>query len=270
MTKIDSGFFDLGQMDELSRQDTAIHRLDPRVKLITTMVFIIMVVSYGKYELSALFPFILYPVFLCSAGRIPLSYLLKKILLVSPFAIMIGIFNPLMDSQIHLVIGDIRITGGWISFISILLRFILTVGAALSLIAVTGFNSVCEGMEKLGVPRVFTVQLMFLHRYLFVLIAEASRMLRASNLRKPDRNGMGIRIYGSLLGHLLLRTLDRAQRIHLAMHCRGFDGHVRTIKRLRIGIPEVGFFLIWSSLFIIMRYFNISQELGRLVTEFLV
>lgn len=270
MIKIDSGFLDIGYMDTLSHQDTAIHRLDPRAKLITTMMFVIMVVSFGKYELSAMFPFFLYPIFLCSIGNIPLIYILKKILLVSPFAIMIGIFNPLMDSQVHYLIGDVRITGGWVSFVSILLRFVLTVGAALSLITVTGFNSVCMGMERLGIPCVFTTQLMILHRYLFVLIAEAARMARAYNLRKPDQNGLGIKVFGSLLGQLLLRTLDRAQRIHLAMRCRGFEGQIKTIKRLRFGIQEVGFIIIWSTLFIIMRCFNISQELGSLVTEFLV
>ncbi|NQU63733.1 MAG: cobalt ECF transporter T component CbiQ [SAR324 cluster bacterium] len=270
MAKVDNGFLELGYMDTLSRQDTAIHRLDPRIKLMTTMMFVTVVVSFGKYELSALFPFFFYPVFLCSAGNISLLYLLKKILLVSPFAIMIGIFNPLLDSQVHYVIGDIRITGGWISFISILLRFVLTVGAALSLIAVTGFNSICIALEKFRIPRVFTVQLMFLYRYLFLLTAEATRMVRAVNLRKPPGKSLGINIFGSLLGHLLLRTLDRAQRIHLAMQCRGFDGHIRTIKRTRIGIPDAVFFLIWSTLFVIMRCFNLPQELGALVTGFLV
>ncbi|MBU2514224.1 cobalt ECF transporter T component CbiQ [bacterium] len=269
MAKIDRGFIDIGYMDTLSRQDTAIHRLDPRIKFITTMVFITVVVSFDKYTLSALIPFILYPVFLCAAGNIPISHLLKKILLVSPFAIMIGIFNPLMDTQTHLLLGDFQVSGGWVSFFSILLRFVLTVGGALSLIAVTGFNSVCLAMEKLRVPRVFTIQLMFLHRYLFVLTAEAARMYRASSLRRPDGNSLGIKTFGSLLGHLLLRSLDRAQRIHLAMHCRGFDGHIRTLKRLHIGLPEVGFVLIWCGLFLLMRTINIPQFFGSLITELL-
>ncbi len=266
MPKIDSGFFDIGYMDSLSRQKTFIHDLDPRTKLLTTLIFITFVVSYGKYELSTLFPFILYPVFLCSLGNIPYLFIIKRILLVSPLAIMIGIFNPLIDTQIYHVINGVEISGGWVSFFSILLRFILTVGSALSLIAVTGFSSVCMAMDKLGIPRVFTVQLMFLHRYLFVLIAEASRMVRASSLRKPDKKGMSFKVFGSLLGHLLLRTLDRAQRIHLAMHCRGFNGQVKTLKTLKLHLTDFFFFAGWVIVFIVFRLNNLSQLLGKLVT----
>jgi cobalt/nickel transport system permease protein len=52
---------------------------------------------------------------------------------------MIGIFNPLIDRDILISLEGIDISGGWVSFVSILIRFVLTVGAALTLIAVTGY-----------------------------------------------------------------------------------------------------------------------------------
>jgi cobalt/nickel transport system permease protein len=268
MAKIDKHFFDIGYMDKLSEQQTAIHRLDPRAKLLTTLVFITTVVSFGKYEISALLPFFIFPVVLCAMGNLPPDYLLKKIALVSPFAIMIGIFNPLMDRDILISLGGIGIAGGWVSFASILIRFCLTVGAALVLIAVTGFNAVCMALEKLGTPKVFVVQLMFLHRYIFVLVDEASRMVRARSLRSFGRRGAGIRTYGFLVGHLLLRTMERAQRVHLAMCCRGFDGHIPIIKPLKIRPAEIGYIFAWSAFFIAMRFYNIPQLMGTSVTEF--
>jgi cobalt/nickel transport system permease protein len=144
-------------MDTLSSQQTSIHQLDPRAKLITSLVFITTVISFGKYEISALIPYFVYPVFLGVMGNVPPVYLLKKLLLVSPFAVMIGIFNPLMDRDILVSLGGIEISGGWVSFVSILIRFVLTVGAALTLIAVTGFNTVCMALDKLGTPRVFVI-----------------------------------------------------------------------------------------------------------------
>jgi energy-coupling factor transporter transmembrane protein EcfT len=101
MAQIDSQVFDIGYMDRLSRLDTPVHRLDPRAKLLTTLVFVVTVVSFGKYEISALLPFFLYPVVLAAVGEIPLGYLLKKIAVVSPFAIMLGIFNPFFDRGNH-------------------------------------------------------------------------------------------------------------------------------------------------------------------------
>jgi cobalt/nickel transport system permease protein len=269
MAKIDKNFLDIGYTDHLARQLTPIHQLDPRAKLLTTLVFITTVVSFGKYEISALLPFFIYPVVLAAMGNLPAAYLLKKILLVSPFALLIGIFNPLIDRDILINLGDIRIAGGWVSFASILIRFILTVGAALILIAVTGFNAVCMALQKLGVPKVFVVQLMFLHRYMFVLVEEASRMVRARSLRSLGSGGAGIRTYGPLVGHLLLRTMNRAQRIHLAMCCRGFDGQIRIMKPLKIRPIEIGFIFGWSALFIFMRFFNIPLLMGNIITEFL-
>ena len=267
MAKIDKHFFDIGYMDTLSSQQTPIHRLDPRAKLITTLVFITVVVSFGKYEISALIPFFVYPVFLGSMGNVPPVYLLKELLLVSPFAILIGIFNPLLDREILISLGGVGISGGWVSFTSILMRFTLTVGVALTLIAVTGFNAVCMALEKLGVPKVFVVQLLFLHRYMFVLVDEASRMVRARSLRSFGNSGSGIRIYGPLVGHLLLRTIDRAQRIYLAMCCRGFDGEIQIMRPLKFGPIEIGFICGWSALFVLMRFYNLPVLLGDVFME---
>ena len=234
MAKLDKHFFDIGYMDTLSSQETPIHRLDPRAKLMTTLVFITTVVSFGKYEISGLIPYFVYPVVLCAVGNIPPVYLLKKILLVSPFAVMIGIFNPLMDRNILVNLGGIGISGGWVSFASILIRFVLTVGAALTLIAVTGFNAVCMALDRLGTPRVFVVQLMFLYRYMFVLVDEAARMVRARSLRTFEGGGSGIKAYWSFGGPLAVAHHGPAQRIHLAMCCRGFDGEIRILRPLKI------------------------------------
>ncbi len=270
MAKIDKHFFDIGYMDTLASQHTPVHRLDPRAKLITTLVFITTVVSFDKYEIAALIPFFIYPVFLCAVGNVPPVYLLKKLILVSPFAVMIGIFNPLIDREVLVRLGDLGISGGWISFASILIRFVLTVGAALILIAVTGFYAVCAALEKLGTPRVFVVQLMFLYRYLFVLVEEASRLVRARSLRAFGTGGGGLKTFGPLVGHLLLRTLDRAQRIYLAMCCRGFDGNIKILRPLRFGPLEIGFICGWLAFFLVMRLYNIPAALGRAVTELFI
>jgi cobalt/nickel transport system permease protein len=268
MAKIESAFFDLGTLDTLAGRDTAVHRLDPRAKLLTTLVFITTVASFGKYEISGLLPFFLFPVTLIALGDLPAGYLAKKLLLVAPFALFIGVFNPLLDREILVALGPLAISGGWISFASILLRFTLTVGAALILIATTSFAGVCMALERLGAPKVFAVQLLLLYRYLFVLIDEGVRMVRARALRSFGRRGMGLTVFGHLAGQLLLRTLDRARRIHLAMLCRGFTGDIRMLRPSRIGPPEIVFTLGWSAAFVLMRFYNLPHLLGGLLTEF--
>jgi len=267
MSKIEAAFFQIGSLDLLSGQDTFIHRLDPRAKVITTLVFIACVVSFDKYQLSSLLPFFIFPAVLLGAARLPLAFLFKKLLILAPFAFFIGVFNPIFDREILLQLGPLGVSGGWVSFASILLRFTLTVSATLMLIATTSFGGVCLALEKIGAPRVFTVQLLFLHRYLFVLVDEGIRMVRARALRSFDGRGHGMKIFGQMAGQLLLRTLDRAQRIHLAMRCRGFTGELHLLRRLRFGAPELLFVSGWSALFILMRTCNLPQLLGRFLLE---
>jgi cobalt/nickel transport system permease protein len=267
MPTINVHAFDLGAMDRLSRQDTVVHRLDGRAKVLTTLVFIVTVVSFKRYEVSAMIPFLLFPVVVSGLGNISFSYLARKIAVVAPFAVLIGIFNPILDRHILTTLGPLEISGGWISFASILLRFTLTVSAALTLVAVTGFNNVCAALERLGVPKIFVVQLMFLYRYLFVLIEESLRMIRARSLRMFDGKGAGLRTFGPLVGNLLLRTLDRAQRIHLAMSCRGFTGEVPVLRPLSFGFRDAVFVIGWSAVFIGLRVFNFPRLAGETLTR---
>jgi len=263
---VGSSLFDLGTLDRLSTRETPVHRIDPRVKILTTLVFILAVVSFGKYEISGLMPFFLYPAVLIALADIPVRYILRKILFVSPFAIMLGLFNPLLDRGILVHLGPVGLSGGWISFISIMLRFTLTVGAGLILVACTGFNAICHALERMGAPKVFVIQLLFLYRYLFVLTEEASRMLRARALRTFTGRAMGIWIYGHLVGHLLLRTLDRAQRIHLAMLSRGFDGEIRILRPMKFGMGDLAFLLGWCGFLAAMRCYDLPRLLGSWVT----
>ncbi len=119
----DEKYFDIGRLDRLSYRDTCVHHLDPRAKVIATMLFLITVISFPKYEIVALAPFFLFPVLLMTLGEIPVRFIVKKVIAVSPFAIFIGIFNPFLDIRTVAVILGVPISGGWLSFLSIILKF---------------------------------------------------------------------------------------------------------------------------------------------------
>ncbi|MDA8412966.1 MAG: cobalt ECF transporter T component CbiQ [Desulfobacteraceae bacterium] len=266
MASIHSAVLDLKRLDLLANGNSPIHRLDARAKVVVTLVFILCVVSYNRYELSALFPFFIFPAIMISQAGLPPLFILRKIALLCPFVLAVGIFNPVIDRGILLQLGPLGISGGWISFASILARSMLTVGAGFILVAVTGFTAVCQALERLGMPRVFAVQLLFLYRYIFVLTEESGRASRARELRSCGKKGQGIHSFGSLVGHLLLRTWQRAERIHMAMLARGFTGVFHASRPSRFGAPEIRFVLFWSTLFIVLRLQNVSQLLGSLIT----
>jgi cobalt/nickel transport system permease protein len=269
MASINSAVLDLKRLDLLARGNTTLHQLDARAKVLVTIVFIICVVSHGRYELAALLPFFIFPAVMIALSNIPPLFIVRKIALLCPFVIVVGMFNPLFDREILLQLGSLNISGGWISFTSIIVRSILTIGAAFILVGITGFTSVCQALEHLGMPRVFAVQLLFLYRYIFVLADEGGRASRARELRSCGKKGLGIHSFGSLIGHLLLRTWQRAERIHMAMLARGFTGEFHTNRQSHFGTPEIRFVLAWSTLFIFLRLQNASQLLGAFITRLL-
>jgi cobalt/nickel transport system permease protein len=240
-------------MDELGRMDSLIHRLDARAQVVTTLLFVVTVMSFSRYEVVGLIPLLAYPLFILVAGGLPIGFLSRKVALAAPFALLVGLFNPWLDPHRVLLPGGHEVAAGWFSFISILLRCVMTVLAGLALLACTGIFRLCAGLERLGAPRVFAVQLLFLHRYFFVIGDEGIRIKRGVELRSGALSGLGLRTYGHLAGHLLVRSLDRAQRIYQAMVARGFDGTIRVASPDRWTWRETLFVGGWSVFFILAR-----------------
>lgn len=265
MLKIEANWIDLRYLDALSTQDTLIHRLNPCVKLITTLIFILAVTASSKYEITGLIPFFLFPAVLVSLGNLPLTLILKRLLIIAPFIMFIGIFNPLFDHTPVASVGPLVISGGWISFFSLTLRLCLTVTTALILVATTGIDALCSALLKLGVPKIIVTQLLFMYRYIHVLVEELVRCITAYSLRSFHGEGVQFRAWGSLLGQLLLRSIDRAHRIYQAMLCRGFDGEVRLLRTSPLTGTDIWYLIFWITFFVIVRCFNLPQLLGNLL-----
>lgn len=260
----DNEFFNLGYLDMLAYRDTAIHRLDPRAKLVATLAFVVAVVSFPKYEISGLLPFLLFPVALFSLGDIPVGFVLKKVLVASVFAVCIGMFNPLLDREPVLAVLGMQVSGGWISFLSILVKFFLTVTAGLLLVATTSFPGICRALGQLGMPELFTAQLLFLYRYLSVLMEETMRVVRARELRSFHGRRAGIREFASIAATLFLRTVERAERIYRAMLARGFSGRLHTVRQVQFRATDAVFLALALLFFAVCRAYDIVGLAGRL------
>ena len=120
-----------------------------------------------------------------------------------------------------------------------------------------------RALRQLGVPSLFVSQLQFLYRYIFVLMEETMRMVRARNMRSFGGRGKGIRVFVRIAGILFLRTLEPAERIYDAMLSRGFQGDMPTLKRFHIKSSDLvfafitGFFL---GLPILSRFRNTGPD----------
>jgi cobalt/nickel transport system permease protein len=261
-------YFNLGYLDTLSYQDTLIHRLDGRTKVIATLIFVVTVVSFPKHEFTGLIPFAFFPVLTFALGDIPVWFILKKVFLVSLFALFVGIFNPMLDTQTAMFFFGLPISGGWLSFFSILLKFLLTMTAVLLLISTTSLPGIAHALGKMGIPEVFIAQLLFLYRYIFVLMEETMRMIRARDLRSFGRKGQGINVFIQLAGTLFIRTIERAERIYQAMLSRGFNGTIYSLKKDHLERMDFVYLALVGGGLALCRMVNLVEILGRQVERF--
>ncbi|HBC94953.1 MAG TPA: cobalt ECF transporter T component CbiQ [Pelotomaculum sp.] len=265
MSTIMRSIYDMRLLDDLARKETVIHRIHPLVKLLTTVVYLTVVVSFGKYEIGSLLPLFFYPVMVLALAELPLKPILLRIVLIEPLIIGIGILNPLFDHQV-VYLGGMALSRGWITFFSIFIKCGLTVTAALLLIATTGMDRLAAALRMLKIPRVFVLQLLLTYRYISVLMEEVSRIVRAYSLRAPGQKGVHRSAWGPLAGQLILRTFDRAQRVYEAMCLRGFTGEYHTGDCEKIKVRDFAYLAGWVSFFAIAKIYNIPMLIGSWLT----
>jgi len=98
--KYGNSLYNIDHLDDLAKNNTFIHKLHPLVKLVTTLAFLVVVASFGKYEIARLFPLFFYPVIVISLAELPPAPILKRILVVEPFVVGIGILKSAFESKL--------------------------------------------------------------------------------------------------------------------------------------------------------------------------
>ncbi len=250
-------------LDRHARTDSMIHRLDPRAKVLASFIYIIAVVSFDKYAVAELLPFFAILVFAAVLGFVPFGFIIKRLLIALPFVVLVGAFNPLIDRAPLMHIGALSISGGWVSFFSIMLRALLCIFAATVLVATTSFAQLTQAMRSLGVPGPMVVQLMLLYRYFFLIAGEAGRMKRARDLRSPSSR-VSLSVAASMIGSLLSRSMDRAHEVWMAMKLRGLDREIKTAHLLRWRTAD-SFFLAAVVLFCaLFRFLPVTHWMGEI------
>ncbi len=228
--------------DRFHEAESRLHRLDPRVKVVMTVLFILSnaVLPDGAWVAFGLsWLFVLWANQLSNLG---LEFTFKRSFIALPFALaaVSAIFSPQGSPLAVWSVGPFTLVPtdyGLVKFGSILLRSWLSVQAAILLVAVTRFPDMLHAFEHLRAPAVLTAIVSFLYRYLFVLTDEAMRLLRARDSRSAAvaglRSGRSVawraRVMGNMAGQLFLRSYERSDRIYHAMLSRGYSGQLRTL-----------------------------------------
>jgi cobalt/nickel transport system permease protein len=262
MSKLTDSLNKIQSLEELADGKTVIHRIHPMAKMITTIFFLVAVISFDKYNISGLIPFFIYPILLMALSEIPYRSVLSRLLIALPFSFFAGLSNPFMDRSTAFLLLGVPVSWGILSFLSILIKTVLTVMAVLILIATTPMDRLAHELIRVKIPKIFVMQIMLTYRYLGLLIAEAGNMLTAYHLRSSRQKGIRLEHAGTFMGQLLLRSFDRAEKVYVAMKLRGFNGeyHFALSEKMRLG--DSIYALALCAVFLLMRWFNVSVFIG--------
>ncbi|NLC69924.1 MAG: cobalt ECF transporter T component CbiQ, partial [Desulfuromonadaceae bacterium] len=102
-----------------------------------------------------------------------------------------------------------------------------------------------QALYRFHVPEKLVYILLFCYRYVFVLEQEFRRLERTARLRsfRPRTDLHTYRTYAYLIAMLFLRASLRADQVHRAMVCRGFQGRFPALEEMRFRGTDWGWAL---------------------------
>lgn len=253
------------QLEHLADGDSTIHRLHPMTKTITTFIYVVIVVSFGRYHLTGLLPFLFYPIIIMAISNTPYKPLLQRFLFALPFSVFAGMANVFWDRETALIVGGFTISFGMVSFVVILLKTYLTVMAVLILTATTPMDEIAQQLARLKVPSILVLLLTMIYRYITVALEETINMYTAYKLRAPGEKGIRMGDMGPFVGHLFLRSFDRGERVYAAMKCRGFTGEYSCLSSEKMKLWDWGRILVFLTIALMLRIFDLSIIIGGIL-----
>jgi cobalt/nickel transport system permease protein len=223
------------------------------VKLILTLGFVLTcsAARFGSWPVYVLLLAIVLSMEVLS-GLGP-AHVLKRSALALPFglAAMPVIFSTQGQPLFSIALGNAEIMAtmeGLSRFFSILIKSWLSVQAAIVLAASTPFPELLQAMRAIGTPKLLVAMFGLMWRYLFVLLDEALRLMRARSARSGQLESAAVthggsvawraRVTGGMAGSLLVRAFERSERIYSAMLARGYDGETRSLPLAPIQFAE--------------------------------
>jgi cobalt/nickel transport system permease protein len=261
--------------DQYRERDSIAHRLDPRTKILVALALILAVALTPAGAFFAYGLLYLYLLLAVILARIDLPYVIKRSFIAIPFALAAITLPftvpgetlatlPILDGVTISVEGTIRFT-------SILIKSWISVQAAILLVAITPFPDLLWGLRALHVPATLVAIVSFAYRYLFVLSDEALRLMQARAARSAvvdGRRGGGSllwrgKVTGRMVGGLMLRSMERSERIYNAMLARGYQGQMRVLNRPQMGSQDYVALALSITFFALMVLLSLASFPGN-------
>ncbi len=252
-------------LERYQRGEGFLHRADARVKFILTLGFIFAVTATPPWAWPVFLLFAILEWAVIVSSGVSVVGTLKRSLLVAPFVLIAAptVFTKSGSTLFAVPVFFWTWTAtdeGLVFFLSVLAKSWLAVIASGTLAAVTPFTELAKAMRSLRIPGILVTIVSFTYRYLFVLVEEALRLMRAREARsaKLGRKAGGPLLWrgqvaGHMVGSLFLRTYEHSERVYMAMLSRGYNGGVVSTVQKPLSLSERFLILITLAVFAVVE-----------------
>jgi cobalt/nickel transport system permease protein len=217
------------------RSRSLIGTLDPRVRIVAALTYGITVVALDS--LVALAAALILSLTLLALSRLPVARTLRRVAMMDGFILFMLALLPFTvpGDPILTLWGHPASWQGLARAVDIGLTANAVVLALMTLVGTLEPVTMGHALHRLRMPETLVHLLMFTIRYIEVLREEYLRLRAAMKVRgfRPGTNWHSYRSFGYLVGMMMVRAIERSERLLGAMKCRGFSGRILLLQEFR-------------------------------------
>lgn len=264
MNKIEDAIYTVHKLDNESNKGTFLNKIHPLSKLIITVFYILILTSINKYDLTTTLELGIYLLLISIIYDLSIKDCVKRLKPIFLLLIVIGIANPILDRTVITKIWQIPITTGMISMLTLILKGVFTIISSYFLIITTSIEKICSALKMLHIPNILITIFMLIYRYIMVFLKEVERIWTAYSLRAPKQKGVNYKVWGSMIGSLMIRSIDKANTVYESMELRGFNPDTFFMNQQKIDKISIMYLIINFVLIILFRFIPIFEIIGNI------
>lgn len=227
-------------IDRYAEMDSPIHRIEPRIKVVSFGILIVSAVFASTIP-AALF-FLVVAAALLLVSRLPVRFICTRMKVICVFVIPILILMPITVPGIPILsLGPLAFTAEGLSFaVLVTIRSVTAILLVVTMLGTQRFDTTLKALALLRVPGIIVQMLLFTYRYIYVMIDEFLRIwssMRAKGYTfRFTRHGLSM--IGNCIGMLLIKSYERAERVYQAMIAKGYAGKPVSFSSFQITLPD--------------------------------
>ena len=247
--------------------DSVLHKLDPRVKLVGTIAFIISLFLFNNF--IGYIPVVIFLVTMIVMSKVPFSFMvkgLKAIIMILMITVLFNLF--LTPGEVLVSVWKIKITKEGLTLaVRMAIRLILLIIGSSLMTLTTTPNRLTDGLEKLLNPlkkihvpvHEIAMMMSIALSFIPILLEETDKIMKAQQARGADFESGNlikkVKALIPLLVPLFVSAFRRANDLALAMEARcyrGGDGRTKMKPLIYKKNDYIAYVIIWLYLAVII------------------